>query len=41
MKKEMNKEMERVIRKEVKNKAFLVVLLIGILLTIDVFSASA
>lgn len=41
MKKEMIKEMERVMRKEVKTKAFLVVLLIGILLTIDVFSASA
>lgn len=41
MKKEMSKEMERVMRKEVKNKAFLLVLVIGILLTIDVFSASA
>ncbi|MGB2808354.1 MAG: hypothetical protein WBC22_11465, partial [Sedimentisphaerales bacterium] len=37
----MKKEMERVMRKEVKNKAFLLVLLIGILLILTVFSASA
>lgn len=41
MKKEMSKEMERVMMKELKTKAFLLVFLIGVLLTIDVFSASA